>query len=78
MESQFPEIADSQPELVARHCSEAGLIEKAARLWGKAGQRSIGRSALVEGTEQLKRALALIRKLPGTHRRDRAAITATR
>ena len=61
MESQFPEIADSQPELVACHCSEAGLIEKAARLWGKAGQRSIGRSALVEGTEQLKRALALIR-----------------
>jgi tetratricopeptide (TPR) repeat protein len=66
LETQFPEIADTQPELLARHCSEAGLIEKAARLWGKAGQRSVGRSALVEGIEQLKRALALIRKLPGT------------
>src|SRR6478609_5100131 len=29
-----------QPELLARHCTEAALIEKAAGLWGKAGQRS--------------------------------------
>ena len=48
LESQFAEIAESQPELLARHCTEAGLIEKAAGLWGKAGQRSLERSALVE------------------------------
>ena len=42
LERQFAEIADSQPELLARHCTEAGLIEKAAGLWGKAGQRSLG------------------------------------
>ena len=30
LESQFAEIAESQPELLARHCTEAGLIEKAA------------------------------------------------
>src|SRR6185312_5676163 len=30
LESQFADIAESQPELVARHCTEAGLIEKAA------------------------------------------------
>ena len=41
LESQFPEIAENQPELLARHCTEAGLIEKAAGLWGKAGQRSL-------------------------------------
>ena len=41
LESQFAEIAESQPELLARHCTEAGLIEKAAGLWGKAGQRSL-------------------------------------
>src|SRR5215470_10757637 len=34
LESQFLEIAESQPELLARHCTEAGLIEKAASLWG--------------------------------------------
>ncbi|WP_423898441.1 AAA family ATPase, partial [Bradyrhizobium sp.] len=47
LERQFVEIAENQPELVARHCAEAGLIEKAAALWGKAGQRSLERSALV-------------------------------
>ena len=50
---QFGEIAESQPELLARHCTEAGRIEKAAGLWGKAGQRSLLRSALVEAAEQL-------------------------
>jgi hypothetical protein len=58
LEGQFTEIAESQPELLARHCTEAGLIEKAAGLWGKAGQRSLERSALVEAIEQLTRALA--------------------
>jgi predicted ATPase len=66
LESQFPEIAESQPELLARHCTEAGQNEKAAGLWGKAGQRSLARSALVEAAEQLTRALAQIAALPGT------------
>jgi predicted ATPase len=39
IENQFTETAERQPELLARHCTEAGLIEKAASLWGKAGQR---------------------------------------
>ena len=55
LESQFAEIAESQPELLARHCTEAGLIERAALLWGKAGQRSLARSALIEGVAQLGR-----------------------
>ncbi len=66
LESQFAEIVESQPELLARHCTEAGLIKKAAGLWGKAGQRSLARSALVEATEQLTRALDQIAALPAT------------
>jgi len=66
LERQFPEVADSQPELLARHCTEAGLIERAALLWGKAGQRSIERSALVEAITQLNRALDQIATLPST------------
>jgi class 3 adenylate cyclase/predicted ATPase len=66
VESQFVEIAENQPELIARHCTEAGLIEKAAGLWGKAGLRSLARSALVEAVEQLTRALDQITTLPGT------------
>jgi predicted ATPase len=51
---------------LARHCTEAGLIEKAVAFWGKAGQRSLERSALVEAVEQLTRALAQIATLPAS------------
>ena len=66
LESKFADVAENQPELLARHCTEAGLIEKAAGLWGKAGQRSLERSALVEAVEQINRALSLIATLPVT------------
>ena len=66
LESQFPEVAENQPELLARHCTEAGLAEKAATLWGKAGQRSLARSALVEAAAQLTRALDQIAASPVT------------
>ena len=73
-ESQFTEIAENQPELLARHCTEAGLIEKAAGLWGKAGQRSSARSALVEAVAQLTRALDQMAALPVTPARRREQI----
>jgi class 3 adenylate cyclase/predicted ATPase len=66
LENQFAEIAESRPELLARHYAEAGLIEKAVGLWGKAGQRSLERSALVEAAAQFTRALDQITTLPGT------------
>ena len=66
LQSQFAENAERQPELLARHCAEAGLIEKAAGLWGKAGQRSLARSAFVEAAEQLTRGLEQIAALPAT------------
>ena len=66
LESGFADVAENQPEILARHCTEAGLIEKAASLWGKAGQRSLERSALVEAAEQLTRALDQIATLPMT------------
>jgi class 3 adenylate cyclase/predicted ATPase len=74
LERQFPEISESQPELLARHCTDAGQIEKAAMLWGKAGLRSAQRSALVEATEQLRRALDQIAILTPTSDLRRAEI----
>ncbi|MCK1641784.1 AAA family ATPase [Bradyrhizobium sp. 157] len=64
LESQFPEIAESQPELLARHYTKADLIAKSAHLWGNAGLRSQERSALVEAAEQLGQALAQLTTLP--------------
>jgi predicted ATPase len=66
LERDFSDIAENQPEILARHCTEAGLIAKAAGLWGKAGQRSLERSALVEAAEHLTRALDQIATQPGT------------
>jgi tetratricopeptide (TPR) repeat protein len=66
IESQFAEIADSQPELLAHHYTEAGLFEEAANMWSKAGQRSLERSASVEAMINLTRALELADLLPTT------------
>jgi predicted ATPase len=66
LESQFAEITETRPELLARQCAEAGLLEKAAGLWGKAGQRSLERSALVEAVSQFHRGLDQIALLPAT------------
>jgi class 3 adenylate cyclase/predicted ATPase len=66
IESQFAEIAENRPELLARHYTEAALIEKAAGFWGKAAQRSLERSALVEAVAQFTRALEQIAALPAT------------
>src|SRR5262249_34738702 len=74
IQREFTETAESRPELLARHWTEAGQIEKAAALWGKAGQRSAERSAVVEAAEQLKRALDLIATLPGSPARRREEI----
>jgi class 3 adenylate cyclase len=72
LESRFADVAANQPDLLARHYTEAGLIAKAASFWGKAGQRSQERSALVEAAEQFTRALAQMAALQPTSslRRD--------
>ncbi len=66
LEHQFVDLAESRPEMLAHHCTEAGLIAKAASLWGRAGQLSLTQSALKEAAQQLARALGQIASLPGT------------
>jgi predicted ATPase len=66
LEAQFPSLIEARPELAAHHYGKAAMAEKAAGLWGKAGQRSLARSALVEAAAQLTRALDQFATLPGT------------
>jgi class 3 adenylate cyclase/tetratricopeptide (TPR) repeat protein len=70
LEGQFADIVERRPELLARHCTEAGLIEKAAYLWGKAGQRSLDLVALPEAVAYLREGLAIIERLPPSADRD--------
>jgi predicted ATPase len=64
LEQEFPESVEIQPELLARHCAEAGLIEKAVMFWCKAGQQAIERGAMTEAVAQLRKSLSLISGLP--------------
>ena len=48
LEERFPDTKETQPELLAHHYTEAGLIEQAIPYWQQAGERAIQRSANVE------------------------------
>jgi class 3 adenylate cyclase/predicted ATPase len=66
LEAQFPETAETQPELLAHHYTEAGLGEQAMGYWQQAGQRAVARSAHVEAISHLTKGLALLTTLPET------------
>jgi class 3 adenylate cyclase/tetratricopeptide (TPR) repeat protein len=66
LKRQFPEVVTAQPQLIARHCGEAGLNEEAVGYWLKAGQQAIERSAMVEAVTQLRKGLDLVANLPDT------------
>ena len=59
-----PEIIESQPELLAQHYAEAGLVDRAVAFWGKAGRRSVARSAMAEAAAQFQKGLDQLALLP--------------
>ena len=72
LEGRFPEVVAAQPALLAHHCTEAGLTEKAVEYWLAAGRQAWGRSAIAEAVALFRRGLALIPALPdGDWRRGR-------
>ncbi|MGH8064441.1 MAG: adenylate/guanylate cyclase domain-containing protein [Candidatus Entotheonellia bacterium] len=64
--ARFPEIAETQPELVAQHYTEAGLTEQAIPYWQRAGQQALQRSANPEAVQHLTKGLSLLAMLPET------------
>jgi tetratricopeptide (TPR) repeat protein len=77
LESDFPDIVEAQPELVAQHFTEAGLAEAAIEFWHRAGRRSVGRSAHAEAAVQFERALDLLAKAAPSQRRDERELELT-
>ena len=69
LEARFPELCETQPELLAHHYTEAGLHEQAIAYWQKAGQRAIERSANLEAIAHLTQGLASSKTLPDTPER---------
>jgi class 3 adenylate cyclase/predicted ATPase len=71
LETHSPELVDSQPELLAQHYAEAGLVEKSVASWDKAARRSAARSAIAEAAAQFQKALDQLALLPDTPERQR-------
>jgi TOMM system kinase/cyclase fusion protein len=69
LEAQFPGMAETQPELLAHHYTEAGLSAQAIPYWQRAGQRTSERSAHVEAIAHLTRGLEVLNTLPDTPER---------
>jgi tetratricopeptide (TPR) repeat protein len=70
LETQFPEVVTAQPALMAQHCTEAGLSEKAVGYWLKAGQQALARSAMTEAVAQLQKGLDLLKSMPDNSARQ--------
>lgn len=60
LKEQFADLAETQPELVAHHYTEAGLAEAAVPHWQKAGEQALERRAFHESINQFARALSLL------------------
>jgi predicted ATPase len=71
LEAHSPEMMDSQPELFAQHYAEAGLVQKSVACWGKAGRRSVARSAMAEAAAQFQKGLDQLALLPVDLERQR-------
>jgi class 3 adenylate cyclase/tetratricopeptide (TPR) repeat protein len=69
LEARFADTAASQPEIVARHFTEAGLLEPAIAYWLKAGNLALSRSANAEAVKHLRKGLELTQsKAPSDER----------
>ena len=69
LESRFPDIAERQPELLARHFTEAALVDRAIDYWLKAGNLALSRSANAEAVKHLRQGIVLTQsKAPSAER----------
>jgi len=71
LEDRFPEVASTQPELVAHHYAQANCPAQAIAYWHKAGLAAASKSANLEAIDQFRRGLTLVDALPDM--RERAA-----
>ena len=68
-ESEFPELPSRNPDVLAYHCTEAGLDEKAIEYWLRSTRMTLDRSAGVEARAQVEKAKALLPKIVDRARR---------
>jgi class 3 adenylate cyclase/predicted ATPase len=70
LEERFPDRVSTEPEVLAYHFSQAGLVAPAIKYWQAAGQRATERAGNVEALGYFDKALALLQTLPETPQRE--------
>ncbi len=60
LEDRFPEVASTQPELVAHHYAQANCPAQAVTYWHRAGAAAASKSANAEAIDQFHRGLVLL------------------
>src|SRR6266852_859814 len=70
LSEKFAGLEETQPEVLARHWTEAGETEQAIAQWSKAGKAAESRNAFVEAQESYQQALTLLKLLPESPERD--------
>jgi class 3 adenylate cyclase/tetratricopeptide (TPR) repeat protein len=70
IDRRFPKLKEAHPEVLARHWTEAGEIERAIAEWSKAGDAARGRHAFREALESYQQALGLLKSVPESPERD--------
>jgi predicted ATPase len=75
LEEHFPETAETQPELLAQHYTQAGFTEQAIAYWQRAGQQASDRSANLEAVSHFTTGIELLTTLPKTPERTQQALT---
>jgi TolB-like protein/class 3 adenylate cyclase/predicted ATPase len=69
LEEHLPGVAETQPQILANHFTEAGIVERSVAYWGKAGHRSAARSAMAEAAAQFQKGLDQLALLPKNRER---------
>jgi predicted ATPase/class 3 adenylate cyclase len=73
--ARFPETTETQPEVLAHHYTEAGLLDHAIPYWQQAGQRASQHSAYREAVGHLTKGVELLSRLPETPQRTERELT---
>lgn len=71
LEERFPDVVTGEPEILARHFTEAGIVDRATNYWLKAGNRALSRSANAEAVKHLRRGIELTQELEQSSERVR-------
>ena len=70
LRDQFPDRAEAEPEVLAHHATEGGLLDEAVSYWYRAGLRANYRSAHAEAIAHFAKGLEVLAQLPESSARN--------